>query len=109
PSRVLSQVHNICDAGEGPCYEELRKSAAYVARISGVPPVGPPLPRTQETYPMSASCLVCNNEASESRKSLKKCARCELTRYCSVDCQRQDWKRHKDCCKVVKEVKWVWN
>ncbi|KAJ7170998.1 hypothetical protein C8R46DRAFT_1087429 [Mycena filopes] len=82
PPRMVCYVHNICDAGAGPCYEELRASEAYVARMNGVPPSGPPLPKTQKNYPMSSSCLVCNNEASESRKSLKQCARCELTRYC---------------------------
>jgi hypothetical protein len=129
---LLFQVHHVCDAGAGPCSEQLREINAYMAEASGFPPSG--LPRQpkrkgQEKFPMSSSCAVCHNEADESRKNLKQCAKCELTRYCrsvdfsnqpsscllipdaipSVDCQRTDWKRHKECCKAVKEVKWHWN
>ncbi|KAJ7917971.1 hypothetical protein B0H13DRAFT_1449209, partial [Mycena leptocephala] len=112
PPRSNSYVHHICDAGAGPCSEQLREINAYMAEASGFPPSG--LPRQpkrkgQEKFPMSSSCAVCHNEADESRKNLKQCAKCELTRYCSVDCQRTDWKRHKECCKAVKEVKWHWN
>ncbi|XP_078601072.1 uncharacterized protein LOC144876064 [Branchiostoma floridae x Branchiostoma japonicum] len=33
------------------------------------------------------------------RKTLKLCARCKLTRYCSRDCQIQHWSvGHKKCC-----------
>ncbi|KAJ7693982.1 hypothetical protein B0H16DRAFT_1351964 [Mycena metata] len=109
PPKINSYVHSIRDADKGPCYEQLRGFEAQVALMTGFPPSGPPLPKTQKSYPMSASCIVCNNEASESRKNLKQCGRCELTRYCSIECQREDWKRHKECCKAVKEVKWVWN
>eukprot|EP00058_Branchiostoma_floridae_P015541 XP_002601029.1 hypothetical protein BRAFLDRAFT_128148 [Branchiostoma floridae] len=33
------------------------------------------------------------------RKTLKLCAGCKLTRYCSRDCQKQHWSvGHKKCC-----------
>ncbi|XP_035664675.1 poly [ADP-ribose] polymerase tankyrase-2-like [Branchiostoma floridae] len=33
------------------------------------------------------------------RSTLKLCARCKLTRYCSRDCQKQHWSvGHKKCC-----------
>ncbi|KAJ7713754.1 hypothetical protein B0H16DRAFT_1341105 [Mycena metata] len=73
--RLFLLVHGICDAGKGPCYEQLRGFEAQVALMTGFPPSGPPLPKTQKSYPMSASCIVCNNEASESRKNLKQCGR----------------------------------
>ncbi|KAJ7025593.1 hypothetical protein C8F04DRAFT_1128054 [Mycena alexandri] len=110
--RANSYVHHVCDAAIGPCADKLRAVDAEMARMSGLPPTGslPPVPKPKGTkFPMSSSCAVCNNETSESRKSLKQCAKCQLTRYCSVECQRSDWPRHKACCKVVKEVKWIWN
>lgn len=29
---------------------------------------------------------------------MKKCSRCRNATYCSVDCQRLDWQRHRDVC-----------
>jgi MYND finger len=35
----------------------------------------------------------CNN-----RQDLKRCQTCSLVMYCSKECQKKDWKRHKlDC------------
>jgi hypothetical protein len=49
--------------------------------------------------------VVCNNPScgsfagvSEAAASCKACAGCSC-RYCSVACQRADWKRHKHACK----------
>ncbi|KAF7377834.1 MYND-type domain-containing protein [Mycena sanguinolenta] len=107
PPRVVSYVHHVCDAGAGPCAERLRQINAEVARQTGLPPAAN-LPPTDQVFPLSASCAVCHNETEKSRKNLKQCSRCELTRYCGVDCQRADWRRHKVCCAAVKEVKWHW-
>lgn len=38
-------------------------------------------------------CAVCNGTTS-----LKKCARCHTTHYCSTTCQKADWKSHKRHC-----------
>eukprot|EP00058_Branchiostoma_floridae_P015552 XP_002601040.1 hypothetical protein BRAFLDRAFT_96924 [Branchiostoma floridae] len=36
---------------------------------------------------------------TKGRKTLKLCAGCKLTRYCSRDCQKQHWSvGHKKCC-----------
>ncbi|KAJ7083603.1 hypothetical protein B0H15DRAFT_850108 [Mycena belliarum] len=109
--RVHCYVHSVCNAVTGPCSEQLRLASAEISRLTGMPPAElPQIPSKKgEKFPMSSSCAVCHNEADESRKNLKQCAKCELTRYCSVDCQRADWTRHKECCKTVKEVKWHWN
>jgi hypothetical protein len=49
--------------------------------------------------------VVCNNPScgniegvSEAAAASKACAGCRC-RYCSVACQRADWKRHKDACR----------
>ena len=36
------------------------------------------------------------------KTGLFQCSNCKLVRYCSVDCQRGDWKRHKSTCKAKK-------
>ena len=37
-------------------------------------------------------CVVCNAPSS------KKCSGCRLARYCSRECQMQDWQEHKTHC-----------
>lgn len=44
-------------------------------------------------------CRVC-----ESKDGLRACARCKKVYYCSKDCQVSDWKRHKQTCKLAKDV-----
>ena len=38
------------------------------------------------------------------RSDLHKCTGCRQTYYCSKQCQKQDWKRHKPQCKLLKEA-----
>ena len=45
---------------------------------------------------MSPSCNTCKKTAPE--VSLKRCSRCLETNYCSQDCQKADWKAHKQTC-----------
>ncbi|KAJ7148720.1 hypothetical protein C8R43DRAFT_515159 [Mycena crocata] len=112
PPRAQSYVHNICNSETGPCAEQSRNVTAEMGRQTGCPPTSlprEPKPNSQAKYPLSSSCAVCHNDAEESRRNLKQCSKCELTRYCSVECQRTDWSRHKECCKAVKEVNWHWD
>ena len=32
---------------------------------------------------------------------LKRCSRCQLSQYCSVECQKENWKEHKFACSVI--------
>lgn len=55
--------------------------------------------------------VVCNNpdcgsfaSVSEAAASCKACAGCGC-RYCSVECQRGDWKRHRRACKRMAAAK----
>ncbi|KAK4209280.1 cytochrome P450 [Rhypophila decipiens] len=50
---------------------------------------------TQNKNTMS-SCTACGKSPPE--VSLKKCAKCNVTPYCSRDCQKDDWKAHKKLC-----------
>jgi len=40
-------------------------------------------------------CQLCGKEAEK----MKKCSVCRLVRYCSQECQLEDWKEHKKSCK----------
>ena len=44
-------------------------------------------------------CFTCKKKFFE----LKKCGNCLSILYCSKECQRNDWKRHKLECKEKKE------
>ena len=47
-------------------------------------------------------CEGCEKDFS----SLKKC-RCHQVAYCSVECQRKDWQKHRDICTAKKQVQQV--
>ena len=40
------------------------------------------------------SCALC-----KAKDETKKCAGCKQVRYCSLECQKQDWTQHKIICK----------
>ena len=46
---------------------------------------------------------VCSNCKQPPKKGedLKRCSRCQFTRYCSEQCQRKDWHFHRFACSVV--------
>ena len=45
-------------------------------------------------------CSKCKHPPKEGDE-LKRCSRCHITRYCSVQCQRKDWDFHRFACSVV--------
>ncbi|VDB84178.1 unnamed protein product [Peniophora sp. CBMAI 1063] len=50
-------------------------------------------------------CTFCGGlgsrgEEREGSEALKYCSGCQRVKYCSADCQKQDWKRHKEFCKM---------
>lgn len=42
------------------------------------------------------NCSVCY------REGLNKCSKCNVVRYCSVECQKMDWTKHKTYCSKYK-------
>jgi hypothetical protein len=44
------------------------------------------------------SCSVCQKNASEVPGALQRCGRCHDRLYCSLECQKSDWKQHKKTC-----------
>ena len=55
-------------------------------------------PHTAWQAPPIPSCSGCGKKAKEVEKKLKTCSRCKVTTYCSRDCQKQDFKKHKKVC-----------
>ncbi|KIY63297.1 hypothetical protein CYLTODRAFT_360210 [Cylindrobasidium torrendii FP15055 ss-10] len=107
-------VHNMCDAKVGDCADALEEVDNMMAAQQGAPKSNVRRRMADRSaddpqYPMSATCAVCNNEDVASRKNLMQCGKCKVVRYCSGQCQKDDWKRHKTFCKTVTDVKWVWN
>ncbi|KAJ9487385.1 hypothetical protein VN97_g5937 [Penicillium thymicola] len=45
------------------------------------------------------SCQVCGKDDEEG-SALRNCSRCHKAKYCSRDCQKADWKKHKKVCKA---------
>ena len=43
-------------------------------------------------------CNFCTKDKSGRGTNLLSCARCRKAKYCSVECQRADWKVHKQVC-----------
>ena len=48
---------------------------------------------------MSSSCHICGNVIASA------CGGCGNVSYCGRDCQRKDWKNHKNQCKCYKITK----
>lgn len=46
----------------------------------------------------AAKCNGCGKGEAEPGSSLKHCAKCGSTKYCSRECQKTDWKEHKKVC-----------
>nr|GAT47058.1 predicted protein [Mycena chlorophos] len=55
----------------------------------------------QYTHHVVSSSHNCGCCAAE--KAAKRCGRCRNVRYCSIECQKGDWKRHRPLCKQQAE------
>ncbi|KAI9048174.1 hypothetical protein LZ554_007969 [Drepanopeziza brunnea f. sp. 'monogermtubi'] len=54
---------------------------------------------SSEAESSPAACATCHRTQSELPAPLKHCAKCKKTPYCSVECQKADWKTaHKKVC-----------
>ncbi|KAH8833248.1 hypothetical protein DL96DRAFT_717367 [Flagelloscypha sp. PMI_526] len=51
--------------------------------------------------PAADHCATCGKGASEMGGKLLKCAKCKAVSYCGKECQKKDWKVHKNQCATV--------
>ncbi|KAJ7618176.1 hypothetical protein DFH06DRAFT_1237283 [Mycena polygramma] len=104
-----------------PCMAEMRRRDVR-AMVKQLPPPHfmspPPAPlvlnvglyNNPDTFvpALSSSCAGCYDDITAAADfDMSKCSGCQLTRYCSSSCQREDWYRHKRFCQAVQEVKKV--
>ncbi|KAH6639130.1 hypothetical protein C7974DRAFT_421742 [Boeremia exigua] len=59
--------------------------------------------RTQDAKPEKRGCLKCGAATTKAGNKLLKCAKCKTAQYCSPDCQKRDWKKHRQACKQMQE------
>ena len=45
------------------------------------------------------TCRLCGRDKAKNGTGLLSCGRCREVKYCSVECQRKDWKKHKSNCR----------
>ncbi|KAG9230151.1 hypothetical protein BJ875DRAFT_488239 [Amylocarpus encephaloides] len=53
-------------------------------------------PSSSSSQP-AQKCTACDKPSTED-KPLKPCAKCQSVHYCSRDCQKADFKKHKKVC-----------
>lgn len=75
----------------------VRPSSARPERFS------PSTAEAKVTKPKAAGCSKCGAATTKAGNALLKCAKCKTAQYCSPDCQKKDWKKHKQACKQVQE------
>lgn len=57
-------------------------------------------PQTSAT-PAPPRCFNCKKLQTEFPKLLMRCAKCRTALYCSLECQKADWKSHKPTCHLA--------
>jgi hypothetical protein len=57
------------------------------------------------SYDGSITWYICSECCLRTEKAMLICGGCEMTRYCSLTCQKQHWKTHKELCNAVKGIK----
>ncbi|MCF7900289.1 zinc finger MYND domain-containing protein [Candidatus Babeliales bacterium] len=59
-----------------------------------------------EKTKLSIPCAACfkKQENMEDGIKMKKCGGCESIFYCSQECQKIDWKKHKEVCKPLPQL-----
>ncbi|KAI0748202.1 hypothetical protein C8Q80DRAFT_724437 [Daedaleopsis nitida] len=107
--RLIAYVHFVCSMDESHVLEGLRESHDMMNLVNmgmlGPFPTSFPDRQPDAVYPLAGSCACCKrDETANQETGLKKCGKCKLTRYCSVECQKQDWPRHKVTCEKIRSV-----
>ncbi|KAI9003810.1 hypothetical protein DFJ74DRAFT_693796 [Hyaloraphidium curvatum] len=77
----------------GGCRMDVIKTALAYMKKEGTPD-GTDLP-----VRLYSVCHLCGKGSKDVERDLQRCSRCTLTYYCSGECQKKDWPRHKPDCR----------
>lgn len=55
-----------------------------------------------ESHSKKRECVKCGATSNKEGGRLHQCSRCHVANYCSRECQVDDWKNHKEFCKIMK-------
>jgi hypothetical protein len=98
--------------GSGCSAEVAAKAAALHAALYKSTPgnvaAGGGTHSSTDANPALVECAVCHRKPGDPGvpATLKLCGGCHTTRYCSIECQRKDWKMgHKEACKLFRSLK----
>lgn len=110
PTAHENQVFCSCGCGRLPekfisGVPKFSQAIKYMTRVAispifSVPIVDTPFDLLAGTLSTNIEgCRVCGAKKTAEGKALLKCGKCQDAKYCSVECQRADWKQHKHTCK----------
>ncbi|KZT32878.1 hypothetical protein SISSUDRAFT_1132898 [Sistotremastrum suecicum HHB10207 ss-3] len=98
--RILLKLLALNAARIHPAYRVSRELFEEGFGVSFLIPTGPLTMKDRASLNEDTGCVVCGN------KTTKRCAGCELVKYCGAICQRKDWRTHKPKCMTLAKVKW---
>jgi hypothetical protein len=81
--------------GEWVCIDCLRKQGGLLDLLKSE--------QNEAEGNMCANCFLSEDDMEG--VTLKRCANCKTTKYCSRACQKAHWKEHRDQCHCVSEKK----
>lgn len=55
------------------------------------------------SQPPQERCRSCGKTSAKAGDALKKCMRCLTVKYCSAECQKKDWRKHRGECEESEE------
>jgi hypothetical protein len=96
--------HECCVYGEGAGWNIVvlflqRTSHLEVGQYAPAP-LDPGIPKVRDKGHGEAHCPGCAF-CGKKDGSFMKCSRCKAANYCSKECQKGDWKKHKGACKLL--------
>ncbi|OJT07670.1 hypothetical protein TRAPUB_1469 [Trametes pubescens] len=113
PPRLVTHAHFICHIDEPHVRKGLIATHGMLQRLGSAGPMPPyaSLPKRPAgvVFPLAGSCAFCERDETaggdrDGEPQLGRCSGCRMTRYCGVECQRRDWRRHKVTCARVHTV-----
>jgi hypothetical protein len=99
------------DANETDCIRLLMRegcadTSITSAELSGKTPLEHAINKgdadTKAIRELRCVCGTCSTTPDKNKGKFNKCAACQAMYYCSVECQRVDWPKHKGECEQMK-------